>query len=158
MSETSVSPIPMSRRRFLKVGCITAAGAGVTLCGGAGLVSALRPDPAPFLRPSLFYGDLSGPKVLIVYASATGSTIDIVALIGETLGQRGFSVDIRPVERSLPAAGYQAAILGSAIHGGDWLPEAIEYVRMLNSTKTRSSCKVNTPCVVKPLTAKSRCR
>jgi menaquinone-dependent protoporphyrinogen oxidase len=67
--------------------------------------------------------------VLIAYASATGSTIDIAAEIGSTLGERGFSVDVRPLKENPPLDGYQAALVGSPVHGGHWMPEAFEFVR-----------------------------
>ncbi len=129
MNENPISSKPISRRRFLKIGCISAAAVGVTACGGAGLVAALRPDPPPVDFRSFSYGEQGGESVLIAYASATGSTIDIAAAIGETLDQRGFSVDVLPVKEDPPVSDYRAVLVGSAVQGGNWLPEAVEFVQ-----------------------------
>lgn len=129
MDENQTSPKPISRRRFLKIGCISAAAVGVTACGGAGLVAALRPDLPPTDLLSFHYGEQTGDRVLIAYASATGSTIDIAAAIGRTLGERGFSVDILPAKEKPPVSGYQAVLVGSAVQGGNWLPEAVDFAK-----------------------------
>jgi menaquinone-dependent protoporphyrinogen oxidase len=119
----------ISRRGFLKAGCLGAAAAGVTACGGAGLAIALTPDPPPVQLRSFEFGDSSMKKVLIVYASATGSTVEVAEAIGKTLGERGFSVDVRPVKEKPAVDGYQAVIIGSAVQGSKWLPEAAEFVQ-----------------------------
>lgn len=129
MSGNQLPPRSISRRRFLRAGCLGAAAVGVSLCGGAGLVAGLRSDPPPIDLPSFSYGGPAGDRVLIAYASATGSTVDIAAAIGETLGGRGYSVDVHPVKDRPPAAGYQAALVGSAVQGGHWLPEAVDFVQ-----------------------------
>ena len=67
-------------------------------------------------------------KVLIAYASATGSTVEVAEAIGKTLGARGFLVDVRPVKEKPSIDGYQAVIIGSAVQGSKWLPEAVEFV------------------------------
>jgi menaquinone-dependent protoporphyrinogen oxidase len=38
-------------------------------------------------------------------------------------------VDVKPVKEKPPLNGYQAVILGSAIRMGNWLPEAVEFVK-----------------------------
>lgn len=129
MDESQIPSKPISRRRFLKIGCISAMAVGVTACGGAGLVAALRPDPPPVDFRSFSYGEQGGESVLIAYASATGSTIDIAAAIGETLGERGFFVDVLPIKEKPSLSGYQAVLIGSAVQGGHWLSEAVEFVQ-----------------------------
>lgn len=128
MNGNQVTPRSINRRRFLKIGCLSVAGLGVAACGGAGLVGALRPDPPPLELRSFTYGGQTGDRVLIAYASATGSTVDIAAAIGQTLGERAFSVDVRPVKENPSLAGYQAVIVGSAVQGAHWLPEAVDWV------------------------------
>jgi menaquinone-dependent protoporphyrinogen oxidase len=137
LDNSQISTSSISRRRFLKVGCLSVAALGVTTCGGAGLVAALRSDPAPIDFPSFSYGERGRKRVLIAYASATGSTIDIAAAIGSTLGERGFSVDVRPLKENPAFDGYQAALVGSPVHGGHWLPEAVEFVRASQSNLER---------------------
>jgi len=121
-----MSAKPVSRRRFLKIGCVTVAAGGLTVCG-AGLAT---PDPPPIELSSFSYGERTmRNRVLVAYASATGSTIDIAAAIGETLGASGLSMDVKPVQEKPQVDGYQAVLIGSAVHHGNWLPEAIDFVK-----------------------------
>jgi menaquinone-dependent protoporphyrinogen oxidase len=128
MNGNSQSPKKISRRNFLKAGCLGAAAVGVTACGAAGLAIAVTPEPPPVELLSFEFGEDSMKKVLIAYASATGSTVEVAAAIGKTLGERGFAVDVRPVKEKPAVDGYQAAIIGSAVQGSKWLPEAVEFV------------------------------
>jgi len=69
-------------------------------------------------------------RLLIAYATYAGSTAEVAAAIGETLGKEGYSVDIRPIEDNPSLDGYQAALVGSAVQYGQWLPEAVEFVKI----------------------------
>ncbi len=129
MNGKSQASKKISRRGFLKAGCLGAAAFGVTVCGGAGLVSALTPALPPVELKSFSFGEENMRKVLIAYASRTGTTVEIAEAIGKTLGGRGFPVDVHPIKENPSLAGYQAALIGSAINGGKWLPEAIDFVR-----------------------------
>lgn len=68
-------------------------------------------------------------RVLVAYATRTGSTVGVASAIGETLAARGFSVDVKPMKEDPSLDGYQSVILGSAVNGAKWLPEAVDYVR-----------------------------
>ncbi len=68
-------------------------------------------------------------KILVTYASQTGSTAGVAEAIGKTLAEGGASVDVRPMSDVQDLAPYQAVVAGSAIHGGQWLPEAMQFVR-----------------------------
>ena len=127
MSENPSKSI--SRRRFLRAGCLSLAGLGAIACSGAGLVAALRPDPPAVDLPSRTFGNSSAGKVLIAYASATGSTAEIAVAIGEILGKRGFAADVHPVQKEPTIQHAQAVIVGSAVHGGNWMPEAIDWLQ-----------------------------
>jgi menaquinone-dependent protoporphyrinogen oxidase len=98
----------------------------LTICGA----SALAPDPPPVQLSSFTYGDATmNNRVLIAYATYAGSTIEVAAAIGETVGARGFSVDVKPIQEKPPVDGYQAVLIGSAVQRGNWLPEAIDFVK-----------------------------
>jgi menaquinone-dependent protoporphyrinogen oxidase len=129
MSENLHPKKKISRRAFLKTGCLGAAAAGAAACGGAGLAIALTPDPPPLVLSSYTFGEGNMKKALIAYASATGSTAEVAAAIGKTLSGRGFAVEVRPVKDNPPVAGYAAVLIGSAIQGGKPLPEAAGFIR-----------------------------
>ncbi len=69
-------------------------------------------------------------KILVTYASQTGSTAGVADAIGKTLAESGASVEVRPMQDVKDLAPYQAVVAGSAIHGGQWLPEAMQFVRI----------------------------
>jgi menaquinone-dependent protoporphyrinogen oxidase len=68
-------------------------------------------------------------RVLVAYATYAGSTVDVAAAIGKTLGTRGFSVDVKPIQERPQVDGYKAVLIGSAVHYGNWLPEAVDFVK-----------------------------
>lgn len=67
--------------------------------------------------------------VLVGYASEHGSTREIAERIADRLRERGHTVDVRSLAEAPEAGEYGAAVLGSAVHGGSWIPEASGYVR-----------------------------
>lgn len=132
---------PISRRQFLKAGCITTGIVGLAACG-VGVISP-APDPNPVDLPSFTYGEkMMNNRILIAYASHFGSTADVAATIGDTLSTHDFSVDVKPIKDNpqidgkallrsseLRSSGYQAVLIGSAVQHGNWLPEAIDFVK-----------------------------
>jgi menaquinone-dependent protoporphyrinogen oxidase len=113
-----------SRRDFLKWAGITA-GASTLVCSGLGAAALHTPAVA---TPDWTFG-ASGKRLLVTYATRAGSTVEIAQVIGETLGQRGFSVDVRPVYERPVLDGYKAVLIGSAVRMGSWVAEAVEYVK-----------------------------
>ena len=77
-------------------------------------------------------------RILLAYASATGSTLEVAEAIAETLAGRGFCVDVRPVKDNPQIDGYQAVLVGSAVQYGSWLPEAIEFIKSSQEALNRS--------------------
>ncbi|APC34860.1 MULTISPECIES: flavodoxin domain-containing protein [Nocardiopsis] len=68
-------------------------------------------------------------SVLVGYASEHGSTREIAERIAGRLRERGHTADVRSLAEAPGAGEYGAAVLGSAVHGGSWIPEASEYLR-----------------------------
>lgn len=68
-------------------------------------------------------------KILVTYASQGGSTAGIATTIGKTLASSGTEVDVRPVNEVTDIHPYQAVVIGSAIHSGKWMPEALSFIK-----------------------------
>ncbi|MFY7069368.1 flavodoxin domain-containing protein [Nocardiopsis changdeensis] len=67
--------------------------------------------------------------VLVGYASEHGSTEGVARRIAVRLRERGCTADAQPLAEAPGAEVYEAAVLGSAVHGGAWLTEASDYLR-----------------------------
>jgi menaquinone-dependent protoporphyrinogen oxidase len=68
-------------------------------------------------------------KILVAYASRAGSTAGVAETIGKTLAESGAAVDVHPVNEVSDLSAYRAVVVGSAIQGGKWLPEAMQFVQ-----------------------------
>jgi menaquinone-dependent protoporphyrinogen oxidase len=68
-------------------------------------------------------------KILVTYASRTGTTAGVAEVIGRVLADGGASVDVRPMEAVTDLSVYTAVVAGSAIQGAEWLPEALRFMR-----------------------------
>ena len=68
-------------------------------------------------------------KILVTYASQSGSTGGVAEAIGKTLAESGAQVEVLPMVEVKDVSPYRAVVAGSAIHGGQWLPEAMQFVQ-----------------------------
>jgi menaquinone-dependent protoporphyrinogen oxidase len=68
-------------------------------------------------------------KILVTYASHTGSTAGVAEAIGKKLVESGAQVEVRPMRDVKDLTSYHAIVAGSAIHGGEWLPEAMQFMQ-----------------------------
>jgi menaquinone-dependent protoporphyrinogen oxidase len=66
--------------------------------------------------------------ILVTYASRTGSTAGVAHAIGKALTECGAQVAVLPMQEVKDLAPYQAVVAGSAIQGGQWLPEAMQFI------------------------------
>jgi menaquinone-dependent protoporphyrinogen oxidase len=76
-------------------------------------------------------------KILVAYASLTGSTAGVAEAIGQTLAEGGIPVEVcrmQDVENLTP---YRAVVAGSAIQRGQWLPEAMQFIRTHQAALTK---------------------
>lgn len=67
-------------------------------------------------------------NVLIAVASRHGSTYEIAELIAEELRVAGAAPDLRETDTVATIDDYDAAIIGSAVYMGQWMPEAKRFV------------------------------
>lgn len=67
-------------------------------------------------------------KVLVTYASRTGSTVGVAEAIGKTLAENGIQVDVLDMKEVKDLSPYRAVVAGSAIQGNKWLPEAMQFL------------------------------
>lgn len=133
MQTQTNSPKTVSRRKFFKIAGLTAGGAAVACCGLSYAASQMAPAPEPTLieTPSYTYGKETNmiKRILVAYATKHGSTVQVASTIGEALSARGYAVDVKPIKENPSTEGYQAVIIGSAVNGANWLPEAVQYVK-----------------------------
>jgi menaquinone-dependent protoporphyrinogen oxidase len=72
--------------------------------------------------------------ILVAYASRAGSTAGVAEAIGHTLAASGAHVEVRAVQEVKDLADYWAVVAGSAIHAGQWLPEAMHFMQTHRAT------------------------
>jgi menaquinone-dependent protoporphyrinogen oxidase len=75
-------------------------------------------------------------RILVAYSSQTGSTAGVADALGKQLAAGGAAVDVRQAKEVVDLSAYSAVVIGSAIHGGKWLPEAMTFVQA-NQSKLR---------------------
>ncbi|WP_218037967.1 flavodoxin domain-containing protein [Streptomyces lycii] len=67
-------------------------------------------------------------RVLVTYAGVHGSTRSIAERIATRSGELGVAADVLPAGAVDDLRGYDAYVLGSAVHDMAWLPEALALV------------------------------
>jgi menaquinone-dependent protoporphyrinogen oxidase len=67
-------------------------------------------------------------KILVTYATCTGSTVGVAEAIGRTLSESGAQVDVLSMRDVHDLSPYRAVVAGSAIQNKQWLPEAMQFM------------------------------
>ena len=67
-------------------------------------------------------------RILVAYATRYGSTAEVAEMIGDDLRKAGETVDVRPITGIADLSPYRAAIIGSPIYMGKWLPDAQVFI------------------------------
>lgn len=124
----------ISRRDFLKVSGIVL---GSTLLVGSGLSFLENQQPEISLPEFQFGENQMSKKILVTYASQSGSTAGIAEAIGKSLSEGGAQVDVIPMNKVQDLSTYSAVVAGSAIQGQKWLPEAMQFMRDHQSELSR---------------------
>lgn len=86
-------------------------------------------------------------RILVTYASRTGSTAEIAQAVGKTLGENGAQVDVRPMQEVQDLAPYSAVVAGSAIRGSKWLPEARQFIETHRAELAQKKFAEFTVCI-----------
>jgi menaquinone-dependent protoporphyrinogen oxidase len=68
-------------------------------------------------------------KILVAYATKHGATAEIAGRIGDNLADTGLFVDVLPVDEIDDLAAYDYIVLGSAVYAGQWLKEAVHFLK-----------------------------
>ena len=121
------APAKASRRRFLLLAGGTVA-TGVVGCSEQPAADAAQPA-VELARATYGEAKTMNDRILVAYASEKGATSGVADAIGKQLAAGGATVDVRPVKEVTELDAYRAAVIGSAIHSGQWLPEATTFLQ-----------------------------
>jgi menaquinone-dependent protoporphyrinogen oxidase len=97
-------------------------------------------------------------KILVTYASRSGSTAEIATAIGTKLTEDGTQVDVLPMQEVNDLSVYGAVIAGSAIRNRAWLPEAMQFVRKHRAELSRKPFATFTVCITLAMSSSDQYR
>lgn len=97
-------------------------------------------------------------RILVTYASRAGSTAGVAEAIGKTLAESGAQVDVRPMQDVQDLAPYRAVVAGSAIRGGKWLPEALQFIQTHQAALAQKPFAAFLVCITLSMSAADKYR
>ncbi len=134
----------LSRRHFLAAAG-AALGATTLTCSGLTVLGAREPSVT---FPEITIGETTmSNKILVAYASRAGSTGGVAEAIGKALAESGAPVEVRLMKDVEDLAPYRAVVAGSAIRGGKWLPEAMQFVQTHQTALARKPFAAFLVCI-----------
>ena len=86
-------------------------------------------------------------RILVAYASRSGSTAEVAQAIGSTLAKGGAQVDVVAMQEVKDLSVYDAVVAGSAIRAAKWLPEAVQFIQTHRSTLVQKKFAMFTVCI-----------
>lgn len=86
-------------------------------------------------------------KILVTYASRTGSTAQIAEAICKTLVQNGEDTALLPMQDVKDLSPYHAVVVGSPIRKSQWLPEAMQFLQTHAAALAHKRVATFTVCI-----------
>ena len=86
-------------------------------------------------------------RILVTYASRSGSTAETAEVISNALKRQGAQVDLLPMQEVKDLSQYSVVIAGSAIRKSRWLPEAMQFIRARRAELARKRFATFTVCI-----------
>jgi menaquinone-dependent protoporphyrinogen oxidase len=86
-------------------------------------------------------------KILVTYASRSGSTAEVAEAIGKTLAESGNQVDVIDMKEVKDLKPYHVIVAGSAIQKSKWLPEAMQFIQTQRAILAQKTCATFTVCI-----------
>lgn len=125
-----------SRRKFITDSTKIVGGiiVSTTLIGGSMSAQTTETSNSRFPESSCGNNNKGGYKILIAYASNSGSTAEVAAAIGDALCKEGNTVETKWIRNVKAIDNYDAVIIGSPILYENWMPEAREFVKNNQNT------------------------
>jgi Flavodoxin len=68
-------------------------------------------------------------RILVAYATQTGSTKEVADCIAKELAGAGFEAESRPLAEAGELSDYDGFVVGAPVNGMAWRPEALAFVR-----------------------------
>lgn len=90
---------------------------------------------------------MTAQRILVTYASRSGSTAEIAEAIGNRLAHSGLLVDVLPMQEVQDLTFYRAVVAGSAIRASKWLPEAMQFLETHRSVLAQKPFATFTVCI-----------